>query len=457
MHALDDTIAAIASPPGGAARGILRLSGPWLRVCLEDCFRPAPFVHLPSVTRPTAIAGFCWLAGVSAPLPGELYLWPGQRSYTGQPVAEIHTLGSPPLLEALLRTVCAAGARPAEPGEFTLRAFLTGRIDLTQAEAVLGVVDAADARQLHVALMQLAGGLAQPLHRLRDGLLDLLADLEARLDFAEDEVPPLPAGELSRRLEEAAATIAGLAGQMDARQETAAAVRAALAGAPNAGKSSLFNALARQRQALVSEEPGTTRDYLVAEMDFGGVRCQLIDTAGLDTADFPPGSIQQSAQAAAGQQHRQAGVRLLCLDATQPMPETIAPWPAGQQILVLTKSDLAGDADVAGRAARFAAIATSSKTGAGLDKLRERLRLAVLACHGAGGDVVPGTAARCRQSLALAGQCVGRARKLAGDGGGEELVAAELRVALEELGRVAGAVYTNDVLDRIFSRFCIGK
>jgi len=318
MHALDDTIAAIASPPGGAARGIVRLSGPRLRPCLEGCFRPAPYVHIPSLARPTALPGLFWLPGVAAPLPGELYLWPGTRSYTGEPVAEIHTLGSPPLLDALLRTVCAAGARPAEPGEFTLRAFLAGRIDLTQAEAVLGVVDATNAQQLHVALAQLAGGLAQPLHRLRNGLLDLLADLEARLDFAEDEVPPLGPGELSGRLEEAARTIAGLVEQMDSRQETAELVRVVLAGVPNSGKSSLFNALVGEGRALVFDQPGTTRDYLVAEVDLAGARCQLIDTAGIQTAGFPAASIEQSAQAAAGQQHRQAHVRLLCLDVTQP-------------------------------------------------------------------------------------------------------------------------------------------
>ncbi len=317
MHALDDTIAAIASPPGGAARGIVRLSGPHLRACLEDCFRPAPFVHIPLLARPTALPGLFWLPGVAAPLPGELYLWPGKRSYTGQPVAEIHMLGSPPLLEALLRAVCAAGARPAEPGEFTLRAFLAGRIDLTQAEAVLGVVDAADARQLHVALTQLAGGLARPLHRLRDGLLDLLADLEARLDFAEEDVPPLPPGELSVRIEEAAASIGGLIEQMDSRQETAESVRVVLAGPPNSGKSSLFNALVREGRALISDQPGTTRDYLVAELDLAGVRCQLVDTAGVQDVDFPPSSIEQSAQAASREQHRQADVRLVCCDVTE--------------------------------------------------------------------------------------------------------------------------------------------
>ncbi len=356
MHALDDTIAAIASPPGGAARGIVRLSGPRLRACLEGCFRPAPLVHLSSLVRPAAVPGFCWLPGIAAPLPGELYLWPGKRSYTGQPVAEIHTLGSPPLLEALLRTVCAAGARPAEPGEFTLRAFLAGRIDLTQAEAVLGVVDAADAEQLRVALAQLAGGLAQPLHRLRDGLLELSADLEARLDFAEEDVPPLAAGKLTATLEEAAAAIAGLVERMDSRGETGQLVRVALAGPPNSGKSSLFNALAGQPRALVSDQPGTTRDYLLAEVDLAGVRCQLIDTAGISQchglcqcrSSLPPNalaepvarSIEQAAQAAAGQQHRQADVRLVCVDVTQPGPAPLEPWPPGEQLLVLTKTDL---------------------------------------------------------------------------------------------------------------------
>ena len=235
-------------PPRRAGpRGIVRLSGPGLRTCLEGCFRPAPFISLPSIARPTAVPGLCWLAGIAAPLPGELYLWPGRRSYTGQPVAEIHTLGSPPLLEALLRTVCAPH-RVAEPGEFTLRAFLAGRIDLTQAEAVLGVIDAADGRQLHVALAQLAGGLARPLHRLRDRLLELLAQLEAGLDFAEEELPLVAPGELAGQLDEAAAAIAALLGQMTARQETADLVRVVLAGPPNSGKSSLFNALARDRR-----------------------------------------------------------------------------------------------------------------------------------------------------------------------------------------------------------------
>jgi tRNA modification GTPase len=496
MYSLDDTIAAIASPPGGAARGIVRLSGAALRACLENCFRPVPYVSLPALRGATAVPGLCWLRGIAAPLPGELYLWAGQRSYTGQPVAELHTLGSPPLLQALLRTVCAAGARPAEPGEFTLRAFLAGRLDLTQAEAVLGVIDAADPRQLHVALEQLAGGLTQPLHRLRDGLLDLLAHLEAGLDFADEDLPLLARDDLVRRLDVAAATVAGLVAQMASRQDSTELARVVLAGRPNSGKSSLFNALAGAA-ALVSDRPGTTRDYLVAELDLRGVRCQLVDTAGIGEAEtkrgqsqWPPsytadGDLEEAAQTASRQQHQRADVRLLCLDATQPPEDGSATGlrdaGAAEVIVVLTKTDLgtvpifvAGSHENGtvpfGRTGEFVlpqressadpeqpTIQTSSRTGAGLEALRERLRRAVLARRSPAGDVVTGTAVRCGQSLTLAAECLHRARQIALDGAGEELVAADLRVALQEVGKVAGAVYTEDVLERIFSRFCIGK
>ena len=160
--------------------------------------RPAP--ASPALSAPTAVPGFLGLAGFASPLECELYLWPGQRSYTGQPLAEVHTLGSPPLLEAVVRAICAGGARPAESGEFTLRAFLAGRIDLTQAEAVLGVIDATAPAELDAALEQLAGGLARPLRLLRDDLLELLAHLEAGLDFADEDLPFITAEELQNTL-----------------------------------------------------------------------------------------------------------------------------------------------------------------------------------------------------------------------------------------------------------------
>jgi tRNA modification GTPase len=189
MYSLDDTIAAIASASGGAARGIVRLSGPNALKRLRAVFRSSDKEEVREPRRAQVIRGRLDLTGINAPMPCDLYLWPKGRSYTGQMSAEFHTIGSPPLLDALLNSLCTDGARIAEPGEFTLRAFLSGRIDLTQAEAVLGIIEAADPRELQVATAQLAGGLAGPLHRLRDVLLELLAHLEAGFDFADEDLP----------------------------------------------------------------------------------------------------------------------------------------------------------------------------------------------------------------------------------------------------------------------------
>jgi len=500
MFPLDDTIAAIASAPGGAARGIVRLSGPKVLQCLRAVFHSGDNRELETPALAQAIGGSLQVIGISAPLPCDLFFWPEGRSYTGQIAAELHTLGSPPLLEALLNSLCTAGARIAEPGEFTLRAFLSGRIDLTQAEAVLGVIDAADPRELQVAVAQLAGGLAGPLHRLREMLLELLAHLEAGFDFADEDLPFITAEDLQCRLDQAAENIARLAVQMESRGTPQAAIQAVLLGQPNTGKSSLFNTIIRKEQALVSDLPGTTRDYLVAELDFDGRKCQLIDTAGLyaESAE-PAGGLKapdRAAQQTAAEQISRAHVRLLCLDATRPLD----PWEQAElarsddlhQIVVWTKMD-AVPPDVASaglhgsladsvscEACNRLAIPTSSITGEGLDLLRAELRRMALAVELTNGDVVASTAARCRQSFDRAGECLQNARNLAcrykktvpfsptmpagrpenRDSPrvtGEEFIAAEIRMALEELGKVVGAVYTDDVLDRIFSRFCVGK
>ncbi len=456
MHPLDDTIVAIASPHGGAARGIVRLSGPGAVSCVGQCFRADDLRELAETVRPAAIAGAVQLPNMASTLPCDLYLWPDGRSYTGQPVAEIHTLGSPPLLDAVLRACCDGGARLAERGEFTLRAFLAGRLDLTQAEAVLGVIDAADPRQLDVALAQLAGGLAGPLHELRDTLVDLLAQLEAGFDFPDEELPFIDAAELDRQLNVAAGHVRRLTGQMESRGETGGEIRVALVGLPNTGKSSLFNALARGANALVFDHPGTTRDYLTAQLDLDGVKCQLIDTAGVEgDQDQPIDGVGQLAQAASSQQARQAQVRILCLDSTRALHDW--QWDesnaaGGHLVVVLTKIDVGVP-----KYSAEEAIPTSSVSGEGIDALRSALRRAVLEAGASGAGVVAGTAVRCRESLRLAAECLQRAGRIARTQAGEELVAAEVRVALDELGKVAGAVYTDDVLDRVFSRFCIGK
>ena len=506
MSELEETIVAVASPPGGAARGIVRMSGPDVLHCLETVFRADGPQKPAEVERPTALAGTLHLNSLASALRCEIYLWPGRKSYTGEPVAELHTLGSPPLLDLLIKQLCAAGARLAQPGEFTLRAFLSRRIDLTQAEAVLGVIDAHDQQQLDVALEQLAGGLAQPLHTLRDALLDLLGHLEAGFDFADEDLPFIAAEELERQLAAAAEITDKLARQIGTRATAQQLPRVVLIGWPNTGKSSLFNALSEKSKAIVSRHAGTTRDYLTAKLDLDGVSCCLIDTAGVDmetdldapanaSPDVEQESVEQESVEMARQQAQQAQVRILCIDSTRRPNAWEESRLAGrhaqseadsgrqQQLIAWTKYD-AAESFAEGNAAPPDAvpsdsIATSSFTGKGVDELRRRMREAVLTAVASSSAVVAPTAVRCRESIRLAAESLGRGREIAQgriaadrensaqengvqENGariidGEELIAAELRVALDELGKVVGAIYTDDILDRIFSRFCIGK
>ena len=449
MLALDDTIAAIASPPNaGAARGIVRISGPNAPQCLRACFQPAAGWPEPPSFSPRVLRGE--LTGRRR-LPCDLYVWPTRRSYTRQPAGELHTIGSPPLVEAALRTLCEHGARLAQPGEFTMRAFLAGRLDLTQAEAVLGVIDSHDRRTLEIALQQLAGGLAGPLAQVRGDLLDLLADIEAGLDFVEDDIEFVSAEEVSRRISAAQATLQSLAERMATRSLAAEAPRVVLLGWPNTGKSSLFNALVGGEHAIVSPVAGTTRDYVHAAIHLDGIECLLVDTAGCDAA-VTPKTIAAAAQQMTHEQGLHAELRLLCLDSTRPLNA----WERSRleqdrdALLVITKCDQSSVLSV-----DRAALATSAHTGAGLEQLRREVARRLNAQPG--GNAVVSTAARCRSSIEQARASLATAGFLAEQRAGDELIAAETRLALDELGKVTGAVYTDDILDRIFNRFCIGK
>jgi tRNA modification GTPase len=459
-YVLDDTIAAIASASGVGWRGIVRVSGPDAARCVASLFRVAERgIDWTNAQAATSFAGELVLPGWHSPAPCDLYFWPDRRSYTRQPVVELHTIGAPPLLDAILAALCRGGARLAAPGEFTLRGFLAGRLDLTQAEAVLGVIDAKNRRQLDVALNQLAGGLSQPLSRLRDRLLDLLAHLEAGLDFAEEDIQFISRADLAEQLADARQQLDSIARQLADRGETTSTFRAVFVGWPNVGKSSLFNALAGAQRAIVSHVPGTTRDYLMTMIDLGGVSCELIDTAGVEPERAGDDSLSDQAQAMTARGRAQSDLQLFCLDSTRP----INTWEAAElsaetasRIVVFTKCDDArsGLADASGW---WDAIRTSSLTGHGLDALRAGIRRHIEAAQTAETPVVAATAARCRDSLSRAADALARAEQLAEGSAGEELVAAEIRLALDELAQIVGAVYTDDLLDRIFSRFCIGK
>lgn len=451
MYDVDDTIVGIASAPGGAVRGVIRLSGPGVVACVGRCFQHAS-VDLDHIAQAQVIAGELKLARPLAALPGDLYLWPTAQSYTRQPSAEFHTIGSPPLLEAVVEAFCGTGARLAQPGEFTMRAFLAGRLDLPQAEAVLGVIDAQNRDELDVALGQLAGGLSAPLNQLRDELLELLAHLEAGLDFVEEDIEFISARQLVGGLQAAAAEVDRLANQLAGRGQTESETRVVLIGWPNVGKSSLFNALVDGQPAIVSDVAGTTRDYLAARLPLDDLEVILIDTAGAEAAEM---GIATAAQHMTRAQSGQARLKLFCLDATRPVND----WERRQldeigpqdTLLVLTKCD-----GPRATGLPLDALETSSQCRLGLAALTTAVRNH-LASHTLGQAVVPSTAARCGASLQAAAKALKTAHATAAAEAGEELVAAEIRHALDQLGTVVGVIYTDDILDKIFSRFCIGK
>ncbi|MBY0521997.1 MAG: tRNA modification GTPase [Gemmataceae bacterium] len=390
-------------------------------------------------------------------LPADLYVWPGPRSYTGQDVVEIHVLSCPPLLDAIVAELLHAGARAALPGEFTQRAFLAGKLDLTRAEAVLGVIEAGNRDDLRQALRQLAGGMSQPLHGLREDLLNLLADLEAGLDFTEEDIHFIAQDDLLIRISKGLAQLTLLQKQLAQRGLSGRRFRVVLAGRPNAGKSSLFNALVGDTAALVSPRPGTTRDYLVRHLSIEGITVELVDTAGWQSATA---TIDEQAQLLGREQTESADLVLLCLDRGLPsskVEERLLKQDSPPVLGILTKCDLVHPGEslrqrVGGGVMTW--LATSTLTGAGLDDLRRTL---VERVRRSTASALASSVSRCRHHV---DECLARLRhahELALFEEPPELLALELRGVLDQLGEMVGTVYTDDLLDRIFSRFCIGK
>jgi tRNA modification GTPase len=361
-------------------------------------------------------------------------------------------IGSVPLTGLVLSDCLARGARPAEPGEFTLRAFLSGRIDLTRAEAVLGVIEAENPAALEAALRQLAGGLSGPIIALRDRLLDLVAHLEANLDFTEEpDVDPVSRANLAQELNDAAQTLNHISSQLSERERPSCHPRVVLTGPPNAGKSRLYNALLGRDRAIVSPLAGTTRDYLCELCDCDGLAVLLIDTAGVDE---PGDAVTKDAQDLRAGQAEQADLLLECCSVEASPASARSAAPRRGRLYVRTKADLIaaqGDTEPVDDE-----ILTSAVTGAGLPALRSAIAR-TLRDRENGESSLTGTGARCRGSLTRASAAVRSAAQIILDSGGDELVAFDLRLAVDELGAVVGASVTDDILDRIFSRFCIGK
>lgn len=460
----DDLIVAPATVGRGAARGIVRLSGMGLAGLLERLFRVASR----GLAEPAAGGGL--LEGVLAPDPllqdwgavpvGILY-WPGPAGPTGGPLAEVQLPGSPLLVEAVVAAACAQGARLARGGEFSLRAFLAGRLDLLQAEAVLAVVEARSPAELSAALDRMAGGVGRQLELLRGGLLDQIADLNAVIDFSDETGPeaiPLAAAFWSRleaRLVAAAGELSAVAGRLETRNASSRGQlpRVVFVGPPNIGKSSLFNALLERAAALVADEAGTTRDWIEGPLPDpagGPPRCLLVDVAGV-------GSAGDQATAAALAEMLRADVAILCCDAGgEWLPEAGSLLPEQcQRIECLTRSDRPHAAPAPGP---IGAIATSSLLTTGIQELHQAVQWALDRLPSRGS---PATL-RLQVGVAAAIQGVEEARKLVAHGAcagaaDEVLVASALLRAIESLGEVTGAEIGTDIIDRVFSRHCIGK
>jgi tRNA modification GTPase len=449
---LDDIIVAIASPPGPAVRGIVRASGPNVQRLVADSFDCENGANWLAAKRTTRFEGTLRIQGFENTLPIALHLWPDSRSYTGQPTIEIHAIGSPPVLDAIVQSLIAAGGRAAKPGEFTLRSFLAGKIDLVQAEAVLGVIDADSAPRLQQALSQLAGGVSDRIRQLRESLLLDLADLEAGLDFVDEDIEFVERSAMANRLEQGLDWIRQLRLHTADRGQSTGRQQVVLAGLPNAGKSTLFNALAGQDAAVVSPTAGTTRDWLTATVTIGSLQFDLIDTAGREQAET---AIGRAAQRVAIERTRHADLILWCTAADT---QTSADDNLNHQLeaardktlRILTKSD------VALSQASAHDLSVSAATGEGLENLRRTIATR-LSQSETGTELLSSTLARCQGSLAAAEESLTTAHHLAITAQGDELISFELRRGLEALGEIAGVIYTDDLLDRIFSRFCIGK
>ena len=437
---LDDTIVALASAAGAGQRGIVRLSGPDVKPIAASVFAEVPD---PWPVRRSLIEGCLDIPGTYSSLPAALYYAPAPRTYTGQETIELHTISCPPLLDALISALMNVGARAAQPGEFTLRAFLNGKKDLLQAEGVLAVIEARSGDELEQALGQLAGGMTEPLHGLRDDLLNLLADIEAGLDFTDEDIQFVDKKDMLLRLAKGLAQLTNLRKKLESRAVSDRPFRVALIGEPNAGKSSLFNALTGLPSSIVSPMPGTTRDYVTRTMNLGEVKIELIDTAGWQQAGD---TIEEQAQALGGQQTQMADLLLWCCDATLPAPEPRRDLAGLDVILVVTKADLARSGE--------GKMATSAKTRMGIDQLE---KLLIERAKSFSNSAMASSLSRCRHHVDSCLKHLRAAHAIVLFDHPAELLALELRLALEQLGEMVGAVYTDDLLDRIFSRFCIGK
>ncbi|MEO6802724.1 MAG: tRNA uridine-5-carboxymethylaminomethyl(34) synthesis GTPase MnmE [Granulicella sp.] len=471
-----ETIVAIATPPGRGGIGIVRVSGP------EALAIVAPLLRL---TRPL-IAGQARFAQILDVTTGELLdesvvtFFAAPHSYTAEDVVEIAAHGSPVLLEYLLRQCCVNGARLAEAGEFTQRAFLAGRLDLTQAEAVQDLIESSTLEQARVAARQLGGALSRQVQPAKERLVLLIATLEAGIDFAEDDIDLMASDTILPEIAAIASPLAELEQSFAYGRIVREGFRLAIVGRPNAGKSSLFNRLLERNRAIVTPAPGTTRDLIAERMSLGGIPVELMDTAGLRTS--PSQQLTEEETPVIDEAERlgiarsreamaESSVLLLVVDATAALGvediSILRHTDTRTLIVVLNKIDLQEEERTLEPAPliSLAAMAldsspkivrTSALTGAGIEKLRQAI-LSILQSTGPTNSSVLVTNLRQHQALAETLRALEVARRAVEKKTPHEMLLLDLYGALLALDSLTGATTTDDILHLIFGKFCIGK
>ena len=436
-----DTITACATPPGVSALALIRLSGPQALAIAEKLTGQAIAPRNPLPLR---------LQFENQDLDETVVtFWPNPKSYTGEDLLEISCHGNPLIVETLLQAICKLGARIARPGEFTERAFLHGRIDLTRAEAVLDVLHARTERALLAAQRALAGKLSEHLMSDRERLLNLLARIEAWIDFPDEDIQPEVGDGFRSEVSTLLKSSTQLLSTAPLGHRLRSGYRLVLAGPPNVGKSSLLNSLLGNNRAIVSSTPGTTRDTVEESIVLAGFPVRLIDTAGLRPSTDP---VELEGMARTRTAMDSADLVLALIDRTQLVDPCRNEWERlGNKVLkVLTKADLS-------EVSKEDGLLVSSQTGAGLDELRKAITHRLT-----GNATVPGSDeiainARHEDALRRASDAFSSALSSLDTKTAPELVASDLRQALQALESILGVGTSEDVLDRLFAQFCIGK
>ena len=455
---MPDTIAAIATIQAPSAIGIVRLTGPDTRRILDGVFAPANGRPMSAQTPRKLVFGRALDRSGGVIDEALAVLFPGPNSYTGEDCAEIHCHGSPVVLDEVLAAAFARGARQARGGEFTQRAFLSGRMDLIQAESVADLIDAESAGAARNAVGQLQGRMSRSVGGIYDALMDVVSRFYAIVDYPDEEIEPLQQAQIEQTLAESAERLDALLATFSRGRLLKSGVPAVILGKPNAGKSSLLNALLGYDRAIVTDIAGTTRDTVEEKVLVGSVLLRLCDTAGIrDAAD----TVERLGVERAQQAAQRAELALLVLDGSAPLTredeEAIAAAQRARRMLVLVnKADLPQVLDTAALRVRFGeVIPLSARSGAGVDALCRAVEELF-----AGGETPRGellTNARQAESAQRALDAVRRAEQALRSGLSPDAVLTDAEEALEALAEFSGKRVRDDLVATIFSRFCVGK